>query len=79
MHQQPESTNKTKSAGLLAAEAAFAPSRQTAEQQFSKSLPAVTVLRIEARTQETNAPLGHDASASALCAEPSAAAGHHRR
>jgi len=45
MQQRHEPTIKTKSAALLAAEAAFAPPRQTAEQLFARVSPRITVLR----------------------------------
>jgi len=45
MHQRHKPTTKTKSAALLAAEAAFAPPRQTAERLFIKGSPAITVIR----------------------------------
>jgi|GEM_PF-6035597 len=47
MHRTNESTVRTKSAALLAAEAAFAPPRQSNEQLFAKGLPAITVLRMK--------------------------------
>ena len=45
MQRRHEPTIKTKSAALLAAEAAFAPPRQTAEQLFDRVSPRITVLR----------------------------------
>jgi hypothetical protein len=45
MQRRHEPTIKTKSAALLAAEAAFAPPRQTAEQLFDRGSPRITVLR----------------------------------
>ena len=45
MQRQQEPTIKTKSAALLAAEAAFAPPRQTTEQLFATGSPTITVLR----------------------------------
>jgi hypothetical protein len=45
MQRRHEPTIKTKSAALLAAEAAFAPPRQTAEQLFTRGSPRITVLR----------------------------------
>jgi len=45
MQRRHESTVKTKNAALLAAEAAFAPPRQTAEQLFDWGSSRITVLR----------------------------------
>jgi len=45
MQRQQEPTIKSKSAALLAAEAAFAPPRQTNEQLFAPGSPTITVLR----------------------------------
>jgi len=45
MQRRHEPTIKTKSAALLAAEAAFAPPRQTAEPLFDRGSPRITVLR----------------------------------
>jgi hypothetical protein len=50
MQRRHEPTIKTKSAALLAAEAAFAPPRQTAEQLFERGLPRITVLRAKGVT-----------------------------
>ena len=47
MQRQHEPNIKTKSAARLAAEAAFAPPRQTSEPLFANGSPAITVLRIK--------------------------------
>jgi len=50
MQRRHEPTIKAKSAALLAAEAAFAPPRQTAEQLFARGSPRITVLRAKGGT-----------------------------
>jgi hypothetical protein len=50
MQHRHDPTIKIKSAALLAAEAAFAPPRQTTGQPVANSLPTITVLRLKATT-----------------------------
>ncbi len=50
MQRRHEPTIKTKSAALLAAEAAFAPPRQSTEQLFARDSPQITVLRVKGVT-----------------------------
>jgi len=50
MQRRHDPTNKTKSAALLAAEAAFAAPRQTSGQLVENGLPTITVLRVKATT-----------------------------
>ena len=50
MQHRHDPTIKTKSAALLAAEAGFAPPRQTTGQLVANSLPTITVLRLKATT-----------------------------
>jgi len=50
MQRRHEPTIKTKSAALLAAEAAFAPSRQSTEQLLAQGSPQITVLRAKGVT-----------------------------
>lgn len=47
MHPQHQSNNQTKSAALLAAEAAFAPPRYPTDQLPARGSPAVTVTRVK--------------------------------
>jgi len=69
MHQRHEPTTKTKSAALLAAEAAFAPPRQTTERLLIQGLPAITVIRaklaaVSTGSANSNASAASDAAAS---------------